>query len=129
MEVLHYNFEERLRKDYLKHGSLFVAFDYDNTVYDYHNQGINYDAIIALLQDCKKVGFTLILFTANEGDNLIEIKKDLKERKIPYDLINENPIKDTRKPYYNILLDDRAGLKEAYNQLKNLIDDIRDKKI
>lgn len=35
----------------------------------------------------------------------------------------------TRKPYCNILLDDRAGLKESYNNLKRLTDEIRDKEI
>jgi hypothetical protein len=57
----------------------------------------------------------MILFTGNEGETLDIIKSDLKKREIPYDLINENPLMPTRKPYYNIVLDDRAGLKEAYN--------------
>lgn len=129
MDVFEFDFYERLRKDYLEHGSLFVAFDYDNTVFDYHNQGINYDKIIALLRECKSLGFTMILFTGNEGDKLKVIKDDLTQRGIPYDLINENPIMPTRKPYYNILLDDRAGLAEAYQSLKKLTDEIRSKEI
>lgn len=129
MEVFEFDFYERLRKDYQTHGSLFVAFDYDNTVFDYHNLGIKYDKIIGLLRECKSLGFTLILFTGNEGDQLEVIKEDLKNRNIPYDLINENPLMNTRKPYYNILLDDRAGLKEAYTNLKKLIDEIRNKEI
>lgn len=36
---------------------------------------------------------------------------------------------ETRKPYYNILLDDRAGLKEAYQNLKKLTNDIQNKQI
>jgi len=129
MNILEFDFYERLKQDYLVHKSLFVAFDYDNTVFDYHNQGINYDDIITLLKTCKSYGFTLILFTGNEGEKLEIIKKDLNNRKIPFDLINENPLMKTRKPYYNILLDDRAGLKESYNNLKRLTDEIRDKKI
>lgn len=129
MDVFEFNFYERLRKDYMEHGSLFVAFDYDNTVFDYHNQGINYDKIIDLLRTCNSLGFTLILFTGNEEAKLEIIKKDLKNRDIPYDLINENPLMKTRKPYYNILLDDRAGLYEAYKNLKKLTDEIRNKEI
>lgn len=129
MDVYNFDFYDRLRKDYLEHKSLFVAYDYDNTVYDYHSQGINYDKIISLLRVCKSLGFTMILFTGNEGEKLEIIKRDLKEREIPYDLINENPLMPTRKPYYNILLDDRAGLKEAYNYLKRLTDEIRNKEI
>lgn len=129
MNVLEFDFYNRLKQDYLTHKSLFVAFDYDNTVFDFHNQGINYNAIIDLLRTCKSIGFTLILFTGNEGEKLEVIKKDLIERKIPFNLINENPIMKTRKPYYNILLDDRAGLKEAYNNLKRLTDEIQRKTI
>ena len=71
----------------------------------------------------------MILFTGNEGEDLIKIKKDLNERNIPFDLINENPLMPTRKPYYKILLDDRAGLLESFNYLKKLTDEIRDHKI
>lgn len=129
MDVFEFDFYARLRKDYLEHGSLFVAFDYDNTIFDYHNQGINYDKIVDLLRICKSLGFTMILFTGNEGEQLNVIKEDLINRNIPFDLINENPLMKTRKPYYNILLDDRAGLFEAYENLKKLTDDIRNKKI
>jgi hypothetical protein len=129
MNVLEFDFYDRLKQDYLAHKSLFVAFDYDNTVFDYHSQGINYEKIIELLRVCKSLGFTMILFTGNENEKLEVIKTDLKKRKIPFDLINENPLMPTRKPYYNILLDDRAGLKESYNNLKRLTDEIRDKEI
>ncbi|WP_298781880.1 hypothetical protein [uncultured Polaribacter sp.] len=129
MDVLEFDFYNRLKQDYLAHKSLFVAFDYDNTVFDYHSQGINYEAIVGLLRICKSYGFTLILFTGNEGEKLDVIKQDLIERDIPFDLINENPLMNTRKPYYNILLDDRAGLKESYENLKKLTDEIRNKEI
>lgn len=36
---------------------------------------------------------------------------------------------NTRKPYYNILLGDRGGLKEAHANLKKMIDEIRNKEI
>lgn len=129
MDVFDFDFYQRLRKDYQQHKSIFVAFDYDNTVFDYHNQGISYIKIIELLRVCKSLGFTLILFTGNEDDQLEIIKKDLINRNIPFDLINENPLMETRKPYYNILLDDRAGLKEAYQNLKKLTNDIQNKQI
>lgn len=129
MDVFEFDYYERLRKDYIEHGSLFVAFDYDNTVFDYHNLGIKYDQIIDLLRECKSLGFTMILFTGNEGEKLERIKMDLRKRKVPFDLINENPLMKTRKPYYNILLDDRAGLSEAFKNLKKLTNEIRNKEI
>ena len=48
MDVLDFDFYERLKKDYQQHKSIFVAYDYDNTVFDYHNQGISYIKIIYL---------------------------------------------------------------------------------
>ena len=69
MDVFNFNFYDRLRNDYLQHNSLFVAYDYDNTVFDYHSQGINYNKIISLLNTCKSLGFTMIPFTGNEGKN------------------------------------------------------------
>ena len=127
INVLELDYYERLQSDYLKHGSLFVAFDYDNTVYDFHQKGIDYSAIIDLLRQCKALGFTMILFTGNEDEKLDAIKADLINRKIPFDWVNENPLMNTRKPYYNILLDDRAGLIEAFNLLKRLVEWIKSK--
>ena len=129
MDVFKFNYYQRLQNDYLEHGSIFVAYDYDNTVFDYHHQGVDYTKIINLLSVCKSLGFTLILFTGNEGEELENVKNDLKKRNIPFDLVNENPLMKTRKPYYNILLDDRAGLEEAYNHLKKLTDAIQNKEI
>ena len=129
MDVFEFDYYQRLKKDYNKHKSLFVAFDYDNTVHDYHNLNIDYTAIIELLRTCEALGFVLILFTASEGEDLKVVLNDLKKRNIPYHHINENPIMDTRKPYYNILLDDRAGLKESFDQLKKLTDEIRNNKV
>lgn len=129
MDVFDFDFYARLKNDYKQHGSLFVAFDYDNTLFDFHNQGITYDKIIELLRECKSLGFTMILFTGNEGEKLEEILHDLESRNIPCDLVNENPLMKTRKPYYNILLDDRAGLKESYDHLLRLTNEIRNKEI
>lgn len=129
MDVFEFDYYQRLENDYLEHRSLFIAFDFDNTVFDYHNLRINYDKIITLLKECKEVGFTLILFTANAGVDLMQVEEYLEFKDIPYDLTNENPLMDTKKPYYNLLLDDRAGLEEAYNHLRKLINKIKLKEI
>ena len=64
-----------------------------------------------LLRVCKSYGFTLILFTTNEGEKLERIKEDLKNRNIPFNLLNENQLMKTRKPCYNIVLDDGASIR------------------
>ena len=119
---------QRLREDYEKHKNLIVAFDFDNTIYDYHSKGGDYSCVINLLQECAVLGFTMVLFTANEEEEKLNFcKKYCNDNKIRIDYINESPVLNTRKPYYNILLDDRAGLEEAYFTLKEVVDYIKNK--
>jgi len=109
---------DRLMKEWDEHGNLFVAFDFDNTVFDYHGKGFSFPVIEFLLKECKKEGFKLILFTAKETkDELDRCVEYCKKRGYEPDFINENPIMNTKKPYYNILLDDRAGLQSAAEML------------
>jgi len=115
----------RLEKDYETHGSLIVAFDFDNTIYDYHNEGHTFDWTIATLKECQKEGFTLILFTSNEGEKLDKCIKYCHDLGLKDFFVNESPVnKGQRKPYYNILLDDRAGLGLALSILRRLLFDI-----
>ncbi len=104
----------RLVTDYKKHGDLWIAFDFDNTVYDYFQIGDTYPKLENLLRYLKQQNFCLILFTGNEGEKLEKIVNYCKDHGYMPTHINENPFMATRKPYYNILLDDRAGLGEAY---------------
>lgn len=115
---------QRLKKEYNKYGKLVVAFDFDNTVYDFHDEGWSYDKVIKLLRECHELGFYLIVFTANSGDRYEEMENHMMNNDIPYDSINTDapfvPFKNN-KVYYNILLDDRAGLPSAYNNLYKLV--------
>jgi DNA-binding LacI/PurR family transcriptional regulator len=113
---------ERLFKEYKVYNSLVVAFDFDNTVYDFHQVGLDFKDVIKLLQNLKKIGCYLIVFTSTDDEDFV--KRYCKEKEIPFDAINENPPffkSKSRKIYYNILLDDRAGLREAYDHLEKLI--------
>ena len=38
--------KKRLLEEYKKYGELIVAFDYDNTIFDYHNNGGDYSCVI-----------------------------------------------------------------------------------
>jgi hypothetical protein len=101
---------------------LYVAFDFDNTVFDYHKVGDTFPLVENMLCYLKtNPKFKLILFTGNEGDKLNEIVEYCKARGYEPDYINESPVMNTRKPYYNILLDDRAGLVSSYCNLLDLI--------
>lgn len=119
----------RLIEEFEKHGKLVVAYDFDNTVYDYHKKGYTFDKVINLLRRAKTMGCYLIVFTCSDESRYDFIKNHLEENDIPFDSINENcpdtNFTNSGKIYYNILLDDRAGLKQAYMDLQHTLDFIK----
>lgn len=119
---------KRLVREWEKHGRLIVGFDFDNTIFDYYQEGHTFPKVIQLLKDCKEAGFVLTLFTSCNQDRMPELIKYMEDNKIPYDLINETPDYipfKGRKIYFNVLLDDRAGLSAAYRHLSSVIAHIR----
>jgi len=112
----------RLLAEYYRYGSLCIGFDFDSTVYDFYKKGYTYDLMKKLLRDLKEIGCTLICWTANK-DHAFVIKY-LEEKNIPFDGVNIDGIPlpyETRKPFYSALLDDRAGLIQVYEDLKELV--------
>ena len=79
------------------------------------------------------LGFEMILFSTEEDeDRIIEKQVECVQMRIG-NLINDMIIPpftssrlfpNSKKPYYNILLDDRAGLEESYEILKYVVDEI-----
>lgn len=121
-----HNCIERLKKEYETHGKLVVGFDFDNTVYDCHMNGGNYMEVVKLLQRCKELGFILCLYTAEARPEHLNWKVMYCEKyKIKPDYINDSPLlggsEKTNKPFFNILLDDRAGLESAFNTLERVV--------
>lgn len=118
----------RLHEWYTRNGSLIVAYDFDNTVYDFHHKGHDYSEVVTLLRRAKRAGCYLIVFTGNQDEQFV--KAYLHEQGIPYDVVNEQaPFLDVksrsaRKIYYNILLDDAAGLESACKQLGQFLDSV-----
>jgi predicted HAD superfamily phosphohydrolase YqeG len=113
---------QRLFDEYHKYGSLVIAYDFDNTVYDYHKTGETYNQVVQLLHDLKNIGCWLTVWTANEDEQFVA--QYLHMLQIPFDGINENPPfwkGQERKIYYNALLDDRAGLKQVFEELTLLV--------
>lgn len=125
------NAVERLLKEWLQYEKVVVAYDFDSTVYDYHNEGHTYNDVVNLLREAKYLGAHLVVFTASPEEKYPYIRKYLEDNNIPFDSINENPdfVPSTNgsKIYFNILLDDRAGLKSAYSTLKSVIELIKGK--
>ena len=119
---------ERLKRDYENHDRIIIAYDLDDTVRPY------------LTQDCSKVMDTIkqakkilnpyfIVYTANR-DKKFNIEW-LNDNYMPWDSINSYPdypyfnkfktYAPDGKLYYNLLLDDKAGLDEALLALEKLI--------
>ena len=118
--------KKRLLEEYYKYGKLIVAFDYDNTIYDYHRNSGDYSEVIELLKECARLGFKLILFTCEDDPITLQCKVDLCENLLKTGIdLKSSVFPESDKPYYNILLDDRAGLEESYEILKYVIDEIK----
>lgn len=131
----HYLCEEnvynRLKEEFYKYKTIIIAYDFDDTVFDFHKRGLLYTDVMELLREWK--GYAkFICFTGCMPEKYAFIEQYLHDNDIPLDSINENvmsmPFNGT-KVYYNAFLDDRAGLKEVYNILKKLIKDIKQEAI
>lgn len=111
---------KRLYENWVEHNEIIIAFDFDNTVYDFYNKGYVYKKVIRLLKKCKNLGCTLILITCCDETKYNFIINECRKAGIEIDYINESPPYipyHSSKIYYNILLDDRAGLRSAYKIL------------
>lgn len=113
----------RLLEEYNQYQSIVVAFDFDDTVFDFHKKGRLYNSVIELLKKLKSINCHLICWTGQQ--DLEFVSNYLKSNNIPFDGINENPPfykSISKKIYANAYLDDRAGLKQVYDELNSLID-------
>ena len=112
----------RLYREYNEHGSLIIAVDFDDTIYDFHGKGYVYPEVIEMLHKASIWNMKIVIYTANQDYEKIE--KHCKENGIKIEGINVQLLtqfENSGKLYYNILLDDRAGLKTAVYQLNEVI--------
>jgi len=112
---------------------LIIGFDFDCTIYDFHNEGLYTAPVISLLQRCSNLGFTMCLFSLTSNDakmTIVEKVQYCKDLGINVTWINDSPVLREQitafnsKPYFNILLDDRAGLGSAYSILLETLDEL-----
>lgn len=123
---------KRLYKEYLAHKKLIVALDFDDTIFDYHNKGHQYAQVIELILECQSYGFYIVIFTGTPPEKWEDIYNYCEKVGIKPATVNKNPIPlpfgNNGKIYYNILLDDRAGLGQSYQILKKTVDKIKEVK-
>lgn len=125
--LIHHNCVARLMSEYKQYGNLIVALDFDGTINDYHNEGLEFERVITLIKACNELNFQIVIFTANSDTEYIE--KKCSDLGIEICGINKNlvPMFDkSKKIYYNILLDDRAGLESAYYALADTVITIKE---
>lgn len=116
----------RLVEQYQKMDRLIIAYDFDDTVSPYYSAGC-FRAASAIRAAKEHLNAYLIVYTCNADHE--KIKKFLKKENIPYDAINENApfihfCDEKSKLYYNLLLDDKAGLHQAISNLESLINGV-----
>lgn len=132
MNVKFYN---KLIEQYKQHRKLIIAFDFDDTVFPYSKDVDGF--IISKCQECvrkaNEQGHDVILFTCRDDQRIPS--QYFHFNNMRYDYFNESPVKDVDtgmgKIYYNILLDDKAGLYESLSTLQQVlltIDELKQEK-
>lgn len=124
------NSSNRLVEEYKKYGSLIIAVDFDDTLYNFHNDpDAKFDMVAELVRKMKSINCEIIIWTGNQNTEFV--KEFLANNNIPYDLINEDSevakkwvidkgYPPPRKLYANAYLDDRGGLAQVYVELLNV---------
>lgn len=127
-----------LVKKYNQFGTLYIGVDFDNTLLPYgatdffgEDDGLLYVDqgfvdIVDLLRKCKSLGLKLCLWSLPTSQENLDWKVEwCKRYGIEMDYINESPLLNEhsqkyKKPHFNLLLDDVAGLESSYSILYNL---------
>lgn len=68
-------------------------------------------------------GHDLICYTAN--DDIVKVSGFLSMNGIAPDYYNESPVASNGKIFYNLFLDDKCGLEETYNILKQFLEETK----
>ncbi len=119
---------DRLVNEWKAFGKIIIDYDFDNTVFDYHNKGLRFEKVPDLLRQAWAIGAYCYCFTCDSENRHPQILEFLRNHNIPCDGINVDQRVVTYggiKPYYNILLDDRAGLGSACDILAAAIEEMR----
>lgn len=110
---------ERLKKQFKSHPSLVIGVDFDHTI-RCPITGTIYTNIVNLLKQAFAQGHIICIWTANQQPD--QVRRTLTSQSITYHYFNDSPLQyQARKAHFNLLLDDVAGLNEAYNTLKHFL--------
>lgn len=115
----------RLYEEWLKHGSVLIGCDFDDTIKPWGALSTQEDCdeVIGILQQACKLGARIVINTATTTDRYPSMLAYCKEKNLVVEpVFNKNPIElpygNNGKIYANIFIDDRAGLAESLEILK-----------
>lgn len=120
----------RLIREWEKHGRLIVALDYDGTCRPFpESDEHTHELVLGLARECSDLGWHIVIWTASNPSRYPMMREHLAREGIKVASVNENPITLPfglwGKIYYNVLLDDRAGLAAAYAALREVVDHVK----
>ena len=118
---------DKLYEEYKKYGRLIVAVDFDGTINQYNEseKQEELDQVIELVKLVQEYS-AIVIYTVSNIERYLDIMTKCEECGIRVDGINN--ISEIQFPtipkgngnaklYYNVLIDNRAGLEETYNAL------------
>ena len=113
------------------HNTIIVGVDFDDTVFPFTDTSYSRtrcNKVVNLVKELKDK-ITICLYTVADNESLKYKKYILETLGIKAAYINESPIKlgNGDKPYFNILLDDKAGLNETIEILTEFKNKINEK--
>lgn len=129
-------YQNRLYQEWLQHGKIIIAVDYDDTISPWgfrEKEDLEQlDKTIQILRVAKETGAYITIFSACNPDRYPEIEEYCNKRGLQIDTINKTPLDlpygKGGKVYANIFLDDRAGLLESLDTLELVMYKIRGEK-
>lgn len=115
----------RLRDEWLNHGGLILAVDFDDTVFPYKMLDSDSVAkcfeVIAAVRKAHHMGCRVVMWTASDPDRYDFIRRYMEEHGIRVEAVNQNlpglRYGNNGKIYANLYMDDRGGLSEALTTL------------
>lgn len=123
---------DKLLDVYRTHGSIIIAVDFDDTIFDFHKKGFKFPRVEQVLKKCNALNLDIVMFTASMPIRFPFIRDYMKAHGIEIKEINKTIIPNfefgnSGKLFYNILLDDRAGLGQSLDTLETFIETIKTK--
>ncbi len=125
----------KLKKSWDDHKSIIVGVDFDDTVFPFNNankENVDRCALVRALLTTLKSDINdyggdccICLYTVADAQSLPYKIEIMKLYGLEADFVNEGPLDEKwgnpKKPFFNILLDDKAGLNESIEVLEELL--------